>query len=114
MKIHYLEIVTENIDSACVLYSKIHNITFGVADMNLGGARVAKLDGGGSIGIRASMSETEKPVVRPYMLTEDINAAVAAADRSGAKIAMPPTEIEGYGQFAIIIQGGIESGLWQL
>jgi uncharacterized protein len=45
---------------------------------------------------------------------EDITASVGAAARSGAKIAMEPTEIAGYGQFAIVIQGGIESGLWQL
>jgi hypothetical protein len=32
----------------------------------------------------------------------------------GAEIAMTPTEIVGYGQFAIVIHGGIESGLWQM
>jgi predicted enzyme related to lactoylglutathione lyase len=114
MKIHYLEIVTSDVDAACALYSAMHGVTFGDADPNLGGARTAKLDGGGMLGIRAPLRPTEKPVVRPYLLVEDITASVAAAARSGATIAMEPTEIAGHGQFAIVIHGGIESGLWQL
>ena len=43
MKIHYLEVVTEDIDAACALYSKLHNIKFGVADKDLGSARIANL-----------------------------------------------------------------------
>jgi predicted enzyme related to lactoylglutathione lyase len=114
MKIHYLEIVTTDADAACALYSQMHAVTFGEADQNLGGARTANLACGGMLGIRAPLRDTEKPVVRPYMLVEDIKASVAAAAESGAEIAMPPTEIPGHGQFAIVIQGGIESGLWQL
>jgi uncharacterized protein len=53
-------------------------------------------------------------VVRPYFLVPNIEAAVAAAGQSGAEIAMQPTEIPGRGKFAILIQGGIESGLWQV
>jgi predicted enzyme related to lactoylglutathione lyase len=60
------------------------------------------------------MRETEKPVVRPYMLVSDIKAAVEAAEKNGAEIAIPPMEIPGHGTFAIVIQGGIESGLWQV
>ena len=63
------------------------------------------------LGIRAPLRDTEGPVVRPYVLVEEIDAAVAAAAEAGAEIAM---ELPGYGQFAIVIQGGIESGLWQL
>jgi predicted enzyme related to lactoylglutathione lyase len=48
------------------------------------------------------------------VLVDDINAAVSAAAEAGAEIAMTPTEIVGYGQFAIVIHGGIESGLWQI
>ena len=114
MKIHYLEIVTPDVDAACALYSQMHGVVFGKADQNLGGARTANLAGGGMIGIRAPLRATEKPVVRPYILAEDIQASVAAAEEAGAEIAMRPTEIAGYGQFAIVIQGGIESGLWQL
>ena len=114
MKIQYVEIVTRDVDGACELYSQMHGVTFGEADENLGGARTAKLANGGMLGIRAPLRDTEKPVVRPYVLVEDINASVAAAAKSGAEIAMEPTEIAGHGQFAIVIHGGIESGLWQL
>jgi predicted enzyme related to lactoylglutathione lyase len=114
MKIQYLEIVTRDVDAACALYSQMHGVTFGEADQKLGGARTAKLAGGGMLGIRAPLRPTEKPVVRPYVLVNDIKASVAAAAKTGAKIAMEPTKIADYGQFAIVIHGGIESGLWQL
>ncbi len=114
MKIHYLEIVTRDVDASVALYSKIHGVSFGVVDENLGGARTAKLANGGTLGIRAPMRDTETPVVRPYFLVHDIVEAVAAAGQAGAEIAMQPTEIPGRGKFAIFIQGGIESGLWQV
>jgi uncharacterized protein len=114
MKIQYLEIVTPDVDAACELYSQMHGVTFGDADKNLGGARTAKLADGGTLGIRAPLRDTEKPVVRPYVLVKDIKASVAAAAESGAEIAMPPTKIAGHGEFAIVVHGGIESGLWQL
>ena len=113
VKIHFLEIVTPDVDAACTLYSKMYGVTFGDADQKLGGARTAKLDGGGMLAIRAPLRETEKPVVRPYVLVEDIKEAVSEATKGGAVIAMAPTEIKGHGQFAIVIHGGIESGLWQ-
>jgi len=114
VKIHFLEIVTPDVDAACILYSMMYGVTFGDVDQNLGGARTAELDGGGMLGIRAPLRDTETPVVRPYVLVDDISAAVSAAAESGAEIAMTPTEIAGYGQFAIVIHGGIESGLWQI
>jgi predicted enzyme related to lactoylglutathione lyase len=114
MQIHYLEIVTPDVDASVALYSKIYGVSFAVADENLGGARTAKLVNGGTLGIRPPMRDTETPVVRPYFLVDDIEKAVTAATLSRAKIAMQPTEIPGRGKFAILIQGGIESGLWQL
>jgi len=113
VKIHFLEIVTPDVDGACSLYSMMYGVTFGDPDQDLGGARTADLDGGGMLGIRAPLRDTETPVVRPYVLVDDISAAVSAATEAGAEIAMTPTEIAGYGQFAIVIHGGIESGLWQ-
>lgn len=114
MQIHYLEIVTPDVEASIALYSKIHGISFGSADKNFGNAHIAKLPNGGTLGIRAPMRDTETPVVRPYFLVQDIEAAVAIAASSGAEIAMTATEIPGHGQFAIVVQGGIESGLWQV
>jgi hypothetical protein len=33
---------------------------------------------------------------------------------AGAEIAHPPMELPGHGTFAIVIQGGIHHGLWQV
>lgn len=114
LKIHYLEIVTPDVDAACAMYSLMYGVPFGDSDPSLGGARIANLTGGGMLGVRAPLRDTETPVVRPYLLVDDIKESVEAAAESGAEIAIHPMEIPGYGQFAIVIQGGIESGLWQV
>lgn len=113
MKIQYLEIVTPEVESLCRQYSLIYNVTFSEPDASLGNARTAKLDDGGLIGIRGPLRDTETPVVRPYVLVEDIKSAVKSATEAGAKIAMPPMEIPKHGMFAIVIHGGIECGFWQ-
>lgn len=46
-------------------------------------------------------------------LVDDINAAVEAAEKAGAMIALPPMEIPGHGTCAIYILGGVDHGLWQ-
>ena len=114
MQIHYLEIVTREVDATCANYAQEHGVAFGEAEASLGGARTAPLPGGGMVGVRAPMHEAEEPVVRPYFLVEDIEAAVAAAVEGGGEIAHPPLELPGFGTFAIFIQGGIHHGLWQV
>lgn len=114
MKIQYLEIVTPEVDAACAIYGKLHQVEFSEPQAGLGGARTASLPEGGMIGVRAPMHETETPVVRPYLLVKDIEAAVKAVQASGGEIAHPPMEIPGHGTFAIYIQGGIHHGLWQV
>ena len=113
MQVHYLEIVTQEVDATCATYSQLHGIKFGERDPGLGNARTAKLSDGGRIGVRAPMRATEKPVVRPYVLVNDIDAAVKAAKEAGAEIAIPPMKIPGQGTFAIYLLGGIDHGLWQ-
>lgn len=113
MKIQYLEIVTSDVDALCNQYSAIHGITFGEPDTNLGAARTAKLNGGGLIGIRGALRDTETPVIRPYVLVDDIKESVAAAADAGAEIAIPSMEIPGHGTIAVVIQDGIECGLWE-
>jgi predicted enzyme related to lactoylglutathione lyase len=114
MKIQYLEIVTPDVEAACATYAAAHRVSFSDPTPALGNARTAKLADGGLLGIRAPMHEAEKTVVRPYVLVDDIEAAVAAADKAGAEIALPPMKLEGHGTCAIFIQDGIESGLWQV
>lgn len=113
MNVHYLEIVTPSVNETCDALEKAHGVTFGEPIAELGNARTAKLKDGGRIGVRALMGE-EQPVVRPYVLVDDIQAAVKVAAAAGAEVLMPPTEIPGQGTFAIYYLGKIEHGLWQL
>lgn len=114
MKIQYLEIVTKEVDAVCAAYASANGVKFGEPDAGLGNARTAPLAGGGLVGVRAPLRETEEPVVRPYWLVKDIEAAAAAVIQAGGKIAHPPMEIPGHGTFAIYLQGGNDHGLWQL
>jgi predicted enzyme related to lactoylglutathione lyase len=114
MRIHYLEIVTPDVDDTCATLEKLHGVSFCTPEAMLGNARTAALAGGGLLGVRAPMSEAEEPVVRPYVLVDDIEAAVNAAEADGCEIAHPPMEIPGHGRFAIFIRGGIHHGLWQI
>ncbi len=104
MKVHYLEIVASDVDAVCAAYEAAHGLKFGSADPLLGGARTAPLPDGGSIGVRGPLRETEEPVVRPYWLVDDIEAALAAATKQGAFVAHSPLEIPGKGAFAIYIR----------
>lgn len=114
MQIHYLEFVTQDVAAACDLYSKVHGLTFSEPDPVLGNARTAKLAAGGMLGVRAPMHAGEKPVVRPYFLVSDIEAAVKAAIDAGAEIAVPAMKLGNYGTCAIFFHHGLESALWQL
>ncbi|MEM7612588.1 MAG: hydroxylase [Pseudomonadota bacterium] len=114
MKVHYLEIVATDVDTVCTALAAANNAEFGGPVAELGNARTATASDGSLIGVRAQMHESEDPVVRPYWLVDDIDAAVAAAVESGAEIAHPPMEIPGRGKFAIYILGGVHHGLWQV
>ena len=113
MQVHYLEIVTKDVDAVCATHERLYGVSFSAPEAGLGNARTAPLPDGGMMGVRAPMHETEEPVVRSYLLVEDIAAAAEAAVESGAELAHPPMELPGYGTFAIYIQGGVHHGLWQ-
>lgn len=114
MQVQYLEIVTRDVDAVCATYSAACGAQFGEPVAELGNARTATLVGGGLIGVRAPLRDNEDPVVRPYWLVQDIEAAVAAIVQAGGEVAVPPMEIPGRGTFAIYLQAGNDHGLWQL
>jgi len=114
MKVHYLEIVSEEVDAVCKAYEAAHGVRFGDPDELLGGARTCTLADGSIVGVRGSLRTTEAPVVRPYWLVEDIDQAITNVEAVGAEVAMPPMEISGKGWFAIYILGGNDHGFWQL
>lgn len=113
MRVHYLEVVTKDVEQVCAAYTAAGGVKFGKPDAGLGGARTAPLPGGGMLGVRAPLRETEAPVVRPYWLVKDIKASLAAAQKAGGQVAMDATEIPGHGKFAIYVQGGVDHGLWE-
>lgn len=112
--VHYLEIVTPDIRATSDFYAKAYGWRFEPEAPELGNARVAKLPDGSLCGIRAPMSDEEKPIVRTYLRVADIDAAVKRAAQLGARVALEPMDIPGRGKVAIYFLGGIEQGLWQL
>ena len=113
MQVHYLEIVTPEVEAVCTTYAQLHGVTFSEPEVVLGNARTALLSDGGRIGVRAPMHEAEEPLVRPYLLVDDIEAAVRTASETGGEIALAPTELSGMGSIAIFIQAGVQHGIWQ-
>lgn len=111
---HYLEIVTPEVGATCSSLELSHGVTFGDPRPEFGGARTAPLVGGGMLGVRAPMHGAENSVVRPYLLVDDIDAAVANAVAAGAQLMMPPTPMPSGGQFSIYMLGGIEHGIWAM
>lgn len=113
--IHYLEIVTPDVEAARDLYATAYGWRFEAARrQELGNAFVATLPDGSRCGIRAPLHEQEKPIVRSYLRVRNIDRAVAEAGELGAMIALEPTAIAGHGRIAIYRYGGIEQGLWQV
>jgi predicted enzyme related to lactoylglutathione lyase len=113
MGVNYLEIVSYDADALVRLYERMHGLSFGPPDPDLGQARVATRADGALIGIRKPLADHEQPIVRMYLAVDDIQQAVRAAEESGAMIAYPPTRQGNQGTFAIVIRGGVEHGVWQ-
>lgn len=111
--VHYLEIVTPDVEGACQLYGTAYGWTF-QPRAELGNALVAEMPGGGLCGIRAPMHEQEAPIVRPYVRVADLQNAVKKAAGSGAEILLESMEIPGHGTIAIYSHGGVQQGLWQI
>ena len=114
VRMHYLEIVSTDVDMVCSAYAAANDLQFGEPQAELGNARTARSDDGCIVGVRAPMHDAEEPVVRPYWLVDDIESAVASVVESGGEVALPPMEIPGRGMIAIYILGGAQHGLWQL
>src|SRR5688572_21027725 len=113
MAVHYLEIVSTDVDALTGLYARVHGLSFGSPDPDLGQARVATRADGTLVGIRAPLAAHEQPILRTYLAVEDIAQAVTKAEEHGATVAYPPTRQGARGTFAIVIQGGVQHGLWQ-
>src|SRR5688500_11023444 len=112
MTVHYLEIVTPDLDALVRLHERLHGLSFGPADPDLGEARVATRPDGTLVGIRKPLAAHEQPIVRPYVAVEDSARAIKQAEENGVAIAYGPAPQGTRGTFAIVIQAGIQHGLW--
>ena len=112
--VHYLEIVTPDVEAACRLYAEVHGWRFEPMGPELGQAWVAALPGGSRCGIRAPLHPEEKPIVRTYLRVADLKAATLAAEGLGAKTLLDFMELPGQGSISIQEIGGIQQGLWQV
>lgn len=113
MQVHYVEIVCESVDEQCEALARVHGLSFGAQNANLGQARVATTSAGTLIGVRAPLAAHEQPITRTYFAVEDISKTIKAAEAEGAVIAYPPTKQGDTGTWAIYILGGVQHGLWQ-
>ncbi len=113
MAVHYLEIVSNDVDTLTGLYQHMQGLSFGPPDPDLGQARVATRADGTLVGIRKPMAAHEQPIMRSYVAVENIQHAVKKAEEHGATVAYPPTRQGQRGTFAIVIQGDVQHGLWQ-
>jgi len=110
---HYLEIVSDDVDALVGMYERVHGLSFGSADADLGQARVATQTDGSIVGIRKPLASHETPIIRLYAGVDDIERAAKNAIEAGGTIAYGPTKQGQRGTFAIFFQGGIQHGLWQ-
>jgi predicted enzyme related to lactoylglutathione lyase len=113
MTVHYLEIVTHDVDGVAALYEAMSGLSFGAPDADLGQARVAARDNGTFVGIRRPLADHEDPIVRTYVAVDDLAQTLAAAEHAGATIALPATPLGTHGTFAIVLYGDVQHGLWQ-
>jgi predicted enzyme related to lactoylglutathione lyase len=113
MRVHYLEIVSNDVAAQCAALERVHGLSFGSEVADLGQARVAEAPDGSLIGVRAPLAQHEQPIVRTYLEVDDIAQAVKEAEAAGAMIAYPPTQQGDTGTWAIYILGDVQIGLWQ-
>jgi predicted enzyme related to lactoylglutathione lyase len=113
MSIHYLEIVSDDVDALAAFYERIDGLSFGPPDPDLGQARVATRSDGTLVGIRKPLAAHEQPIMRAYFAVDDIQQATKQAEQAGATVAYPPTRQGQRGTFAIVFHGGVQHGLWQ-
>ncbi len=89
MAIHYLEIVSDDVDAVTGLYQRMHGLSFGPPEPDLGQARVATQADGALVGIRKPLAAHEQPIMRTYVAVEDIQQALKEAEEAGSAIAYP-------------------------
>ena len=113
MAVHYLEIVSNDVDTLTGLYQRMQGISFGPPDPDLGQARVATRADGTLVGIRKPLAAHEQPIMRSYVAVENIQQAVKKAEKHGATVAYPADPTGTAGDLCNRDSGDVQHGLWQ-
>lgn len=79
MAVRYLEIVSNDVETLTELYERIHGLSFGLPNPELGQARGCSQLDGGLIGIRKPLAAHKQSIMRTYLAVEDIQQAVKTA-----------------------------------
>jgi predicted enzyme related to lactoylglutathione lyase len=106
------ELATRNIQAAKDFYARVFDWE-GETSSFAGGEYTQWMLNGRSIGGAMEMTEQFPANVPPHWLTyfavEDVDATAKKAEELGGSITVPPTDIEGMGRFAVIVdpQGAV-------
>jgi len=111
---HYLEIVTPDVEAARHLYSTAFGWSCEPAVPELGNAGVAILPGGSLCGIQPPLHIQEAPVVRTYIRVGNLELSTREVERLGASVLLEAMDLAGWGKISIVECGGIQQGLWQV
>ena len=79
MQIEYLEIAAPEVEATCKILAQHHSAVFSGPVPELGNARLADRACDGRISVRAPMAQHETPTACPYLLVDDIEAAIETA-----------------------------------
>ncbi len=89
MAVHYLEIVSDDVDMLVGLYQHAHDLSFGPPDPDLGQARVATQSDGTLVGIRKRLAAHEQPIMRAYLEVKDIQQATKKPRSPARRLPIP-------------------------
>ena len=111
-EINHIEFPADDTDRAKAFYGAVAGWEFGEMDGFPNYYMFRTAEGyGGAIGKR---DEATGHILRIYITVDSIDAALAAAERTGGKVKEAKSEIQGMGWFAVVIDPeGSEVGLFQ-
>lgn len=110
----YVEMVAADVEATVRFCEDVFGWAFRPADADLGGSRVATLPSGTRCAVRGPLNDEEEPLTRAYVRVANAESAVARAQRHGATLALPPTQLGPHGTIAIWFVQGVQQGVWQL
>jgi len=112
----WCELMTTDVDAAKAFYTKLFGWDSEAMSMPGMTYTVVKAGGNGIGGIMAMPKDAPKgmpPVWGTYVTVDDVDQTAKTAEKLGAKILMPPTDIPTVGRFCVIQdpQGAVISAI---